>query len=60
MEQKYRFFLSLPPFSFNEMGNIEATGNLNVTFLDAMLLSPSFESCKQVANIKTSCIAGLL
>lgn len=40
------------------MGNIEATGNLNVTFFDAMLLSPSFESCKQVAKIKNSCIAG--
>lgn len=58
MEQKYSFLLSPLPFPFNEIGNVETTGNLDVTFLDAMMLSLRFGSCKQAANIKSSCIAG--
>lgn len=42
MEQKYSFLLSLPHLSFNEMGNVEATGNLDVTFLTAVMLSFRF------------------
>lgn len=59
MEQKYGFLLSPPLLSFNEMGNVEATGNLDVTFLNAVMLSLRFGFCKQVANIRSSCIAGL-
>lgn len=59
MEQKYSFLLSPPLHSFNEMGNVEATGNLDVTFLNAVMPSFRFGSCKQVANIRSSFIAGL-
>ena len=60
VEQKHSVLLSSLPFLFNEMRNAEATGNLDVTFLDATMLSLRFGPCKHVANIKSSCIARLL
>lgn len=55
--------IQFPPFStpssFNEMGNVEATGNLDVTFLNAVMLCLKFGSCKQITNIRNSCTAGL-
>lgn len=51
---------SPPTFLFNEMGNVEATGNLDVTFLDAIMLSLRVGSYRQLANMESSCISGLL
>lgn len=50
MEQKYGFLLSPPLLSFNEMGNVEATGSLDVTFLNAVMLSFRFGSYKQTSG----------
>lgn len=50
----------LPSFLFNEVGNVEATGNLDVIFLDAIMLSLRVGSCRQLANKDSSCISGLL